>query len=524
MSQAATPQEIVDFFLDPTSYTHQVERVEQVQTHVSHLFFAGDYVYKVKKPVDLGFLDFSTLEKRRTAALAELELNRRAAPDVYLDLAAVHRDERGQLSFTSPTAVEEVAVVMRRLPDEQRLSKLLETGAVRPELLLELGRLVADFHERAATSPAIARFGSLETVRHNWDENFEQTEPFIGRTLTQRTWEGCKAEIERYLRVYAHLFEQRIEEGRIRDCHGDLQADDIFIDPQSGGAQVLDCIEFNERFRYSDTLADIAFLSMDLRYRDRPDLAEAFLAAYFESSNDERLPSLLRFYESYRAYVRGKVRSFVIDQPGPSPQEKTTAREEARRFFDLSLADALKLRPRLVLLSGLMGSGKTRHSLELARRSGAELIHSDVLRKQLAGLAPEEEQKVPFASGIYSAEWTERTYATLIARARAELFLGNSVLLDASWSKARHRELARQAAAEREALFAIVECTAPDPVLHRRLSRPTRTITDGRLELLEDQRAAFEAPTADEAERFLQIDTSGELGRTADMAYEALFD
>jgi aminoglycoside phosphotransferase family enzyme len=295
VSQGATPQEIIDFFLEPGSYEHDVEAVEHRQTHVSHLFFAGDYVYKVKKPVDMGFLDFSTLEKRRDAAMAELELNRRISPDVYLDLAAVHRDERGRLSLAAPALVEEVAVVMKRLPEEQRLSALIEAGRVQPETMRDLGRLVADFHERAETSPEIARFGSLDTVRHNWDENFEQTESFIDRTLTRETWESCKTEIERYMRVYADLFEDRIDGGWIRDCHGDLQTDDTFIEPGSGNARVLDCIEFNERFRYSDTIADIAFLSMDLRYRGREDLAAAFLDAYYDNSVDEPLPSLLRF-------------------------------------------------------------------------------------------------------------------------------------------------------------------------------------------------------------------------------------
>jgi aminoglycoside phosphotransferase family enzyme/predicted kinase len=524
VSQAATPPDVIKFFLDPGSYQHGVDNVEHYQTHVSHLFFAGDYVYKVKKPVDLGFLDFSTLEKRRAAAVAEIELNRRVAPDVYLDVAAVHRDEDGRLSFGAPAIVEEVAVVMKRLPEEQRLSKLIDTGAATVEMMRGIGQLVADFHSRAATSAQIQTFGSLDTIRQNWDENFEQTEPFIGRTLTFRTWELCKEAIERYMRVYADLFEKRIQAGWIRDCHGDLQTDDIFIDPETGAAHVLDCIEFNERFRYSDTLADIAFLSMDLRNRGRDDLAKALLDAYYRASADVRLPSLLRFYESYRAYVRGKVRSFVIDQTGPSAEVKAAATDEARRFFDLSLSDALKLRPRLILVTGLMGSGKTRHATELARRSGARVLHSDVIRKQLAGLNPEEEQKVPFGTGIYSSEWTERTYSALIQEARDELAKGNSIILDASWSLAQHRDRAREIAAEREALFAIMECTAPEDVLHQRLSKPSRSVTDGRLELLDDQRAAYQAPTADEAEVLLQIDTSGDLEKTASRAYADLFD
>ncbi len=523
MSHADLAPDILAFFLDPESYEHEVDRVEHRQTHVSHLFFAGDYVYKVKKPVNLGFLDFSTLKKRRAAAVAEVELNRRVAPDIYLDVAAVHRDDSGRLSFTAPTVVEEVAVVLKRLPEEQRLSRLVASGDARPEMLQDLGRLVANFHRRAASNPQIARFGSLETVRHNWDENFEQTEPFIGRTLSREDWGTCKTEIERFMRAYADLFEARVAQGWIRDCHGDLQTDDIFIDRETGAAHVLDCIEFNERFRYSDTLADAAFLSMDLRYRGAPDLAEAFLEGYFQSSTDERIPALLRFYESYRAYVRGKVRSFVIDQPGPSSKEKAAAADEARRFFDLSTADARRLRPRLVLLTGLMGTGKTRQAEELGRRAGVRVWHSDVVRKRLAGLDPAEDRRVPFGTDIYSPEWSEKTYDALIEEARKELALGNSVILDASWSRAQQRARARRAAEEREALFAVIECTASDEALSVRLTKPDRPITDGRLELLDDQRSAYEPPSNDEAELLLRVDTSGDFEPVAERAFQVLF-
>ncbi len=523
MSHADLAPDVLAFFLDPQSYEHEVDQVEHRQTHVSHLFFAGDYVYKVKKPVNFGFLDFSTLQKRRAAAVAELELNRRVAPDIYLDVAAVHRDDSGRLRFSAPTLVQEVAVVMRRLPEAQRLSRLVAAGDARPEMMQDLGRLVADFHRRAASNPQIARFGSLETVRHNWTENFEQTEPYIGRTLSRKAWEICKTEIERFMRAYADLFEERVRQGWIRDCHGDLQTDDIFIDGKTGAAHVLDCIEFNERFRYSDTLADAAFLSMDLRYRGAPDLAEAFLEGYFQHSSDERIPALLRFYESYRAYVRGKVRSFVIDQPGPSREEKAAATDEARRFFDLATADARRLRPRLVLITGLMGTGKTRQAEELGRRAGVSVWHSDVVRKRLAGLDPEEERRVPFGTDIYSPEWNEKTYAALIEEARKELARGNSVILDASWSRAEQRRRARRAAEEREALFAVIECSAPDEALRVRLTKPDRSITDGRIELLDDQRAGYEPPTADEAEVLLRIDTSGEFEPIAERAFQNLF-
>ncbi len=507
MSPQDTPQDVIDFFMDPTSYAHPVERVEHQRTHISHLFFAGDYVYKVKKPLDLGFLDFSSLEKRRAAGLSEIELNRRIAPDIYLDLVAVHRDAQGRLSFFAPTRVQEVTVVMRRLPAERSLSRLTETGQARPEMMKSLSRLIAHFHKRAATSDEISRYGSFEVVKANWDENFEQTEPFIGRTIPREGWESCKREIERYMRAFADLFAERIAGGWIRDCHGDLQAADIFIDAATGASHVLDCIEFDVRYRYSDTLADIAFLSMDLKHRGARDLADAFLDAYYESSDDEPLTSLLRFYECYRAYVRGKVRSLMIDQMEPSYEEKEAAASEARRFFSLAVAKSLCLRPRLILVAGLMGSGKTTLADALGERGGVRVIHSDVTRKRLAGLAPETARIVPFGKDIYSSEWTERTYQALLDEARRELARGNSLILDATWAKAKQRAAARAAAAEREAMFAIVECTAPENILQQRLAGE-RVVTDGRLEIFEAQRAAFESVDASEAERTLEIETT----------------
>lgn len=524
MTQGETAPDIIAFFRDPASYPHPVDRVEHRQTHVSHLFFAGDYVYKLKKPLDLGFLDFTTLEKRRAASVAEVELNRRVAPDIYLDVVAVHRDGEGRLAFDAPTRVEEVAVLMRRLPEAWRLSRLVDSGQAKPEMMRRLGELIADFHERAETSPEIARGGSLDAIRDKWDENFVQTEPFIDRTLSRADWEMAKREIERFTRVYADLFEARVAADRIRDNHGDLQTNDIFVDPESGAVHVLDCIEFTTRFRHEDTLADVAFLSMDLRYRGADDLAEAFLDAYFDRSDDERIPALLRFYESYRAYVRGKVRSFVIDQSGPTEEEKEEAAEDARRYFRLAVADAARLRPRLILVTGLMGTGKTTLSKALTERAGIRALHSDVVRKQLAGLDPEEPREVPYGTDIYSAEWTERTYTALIDQARAALARGDSIVLDASWSKAEHRRRAREVAAEREALFAVVECRAPDEELRRRLQRPDRGATDGRLELLEDQRRGYEPPADDEAERVLRLDAVGDFDALADQVYDAIFD
>jgi predicted kinase len=332
-------------------------------------------------------------------------------------------------------------------------------------------------------------------------------------------------DVERVLRVQASVFEARVAAGRIRDCHGDILPEDIFVDPESGAIHVLDCIEFNDRFRYSDTVADVAFLSMDLRNRGRDDLAEVLLDAYFKASDDERHGMLLAFYECYRAYVRGKVRSFVTDQEGPTEGERRRAAEQAARYFRLAHRLARRIRPRLVVVGGLMGSGKSTLATNLARAARAPLVQSDRVRKALAGLAAETPQRVGFGEGIYSPEWTARTYETMLEEAADALADGRSVVLDATWSKAKWRAAARETAESSGALLVLVECVAPPEVMRRRLSRrrPGTRPTDGRLELLEPQRAAFEPPTADEADRYLSVETTGDPNALAARVYAEAF-
>lgn len=519
-----TAEAVLRFLSTPDAYPHPADPVTHDETHISHLFFAGDFVYKVKKPVDLGFLDFTTLAKRRAASEAEVQLNRRIAPDVYLGVEEIREGPNG-LAFGGAGAVVEVAVKLRRLPAAWRLADAVDRGTASLETMRRLGRLVADFHRRAETSPEIARFGSREVIEANWRENFEQTEPFVGRTIGREAWTGIRGEIERALRAQASVFDVRVAADRIRDCHGDLLPEDIFVDPETGAIHVLDCIEFNERFRFSDTVADVAFVSMDLRNRGHDDYAEAFLEAYFEASDDVRHPMLLAFYECYRAYVRGKVRSFLADQAGEQTEAGRRAADAARRYFELAGELARRIRPRLVLVAGLMGSGKTTLATNLGRLAKAEVVQTDRVRKRLAGLESGDARWEKYGEGIYAPTWTARTYEAMLDAARRALADGRSVILDGSWSKAKWRAKARALARSQEALFVLVECAAPERVLRRRLSarRPGARPTDGRLELLEPQRAGYEPPDAAEADRFLAVETTGEPRALAAKVYADAF-
>lgn len=305
---------LVQALLKPQVYPGEVTNVEIVETHISYLFLTGEHVYKVKKPVDYGFLDFTTLDKRRYYCYEELELNRRISPDVYLGVVEI-REQDGSYAIDGPGKTVEYAVKMRQLPEERAMKVLLERGEVSDEDMRHFAAKIAGFHSRAKTGPEITRFGDLEAVRENKEENFLQTEKYVDTTLSEDSFDDIVAYSRAFMDERKELFHRRAKEGRIRDCHGDLHTAQIFLetDPergQGGIISIIDCIEFNERFRYSDVAEDIAFLAMDLDFHGRPDLSRLFVETYVEESGDPGVLDVLNFFKAYRAYVRGKVTSF----------------------------------------------------------------------------------------------------------------------------------------------------------------------------------------------------------------------
>jgi aminoglycoside phosphotransferase family enzyme len=302
------------------------------QTQMSVIFFAGNYVYKVKKPVNLGYLDYTTLEKRLFFCRKEVELNRRLCPDAYLGTVPINED-RGGISIEGVGKTIEYAVKMRRLPQELMLDEMLRHGRAQPSHLAAVAARVADFHRRAATGSDISSLGGLDTVIFNTRENFDQTEKYFGASINRQQFERIKAYTEGFIEENTRLFQQRVKDGRIRDCHGDLHAAHICLTPD---ICIYDCIEFNDRFRYCDVASEIAFLAMDLDHFGRKDLSRVFVDAYIESSRDGEIRQLLGFYQCYRAYVRGKVNSFKLDDPLVPEAEKQEALATARSYFELA--------------------------------------------------------------------------------------------------------------------------------------------------------------------------------------------
>jgi aminoglycoside phosphotransferase family enzyme len=324
-------KQILEALLKPEAYDEDAGNIELLQTHISFVFLTKSFVYKVKKAVNFGFLDFTTLEKRRFFCEKELELNRRLCRDMYLEVVPINKADAIRVKGAGETV--EYAVKMKRMPQDTMLSRLLEENKVDSKLVDRIAKTIADFHAKAETNSQTSKYGSLAIIGTNWKENFEQTEEYIGKTISAEEFELIRESVNRFMKNNAALFKQRIAEGKIRDCHGDIHSDNIFVAEQ---IYIFDAIEFNERFRYCDVAADVAFLAMDLDFKGRTDLADFFIEKYVAYSGDPELLQLLPFYKCYRAYVRGKVVSFKLNDPNVRSNEKHTAQKEAKAYFKLA--------------------------------------------------------------------------------------------------------------------------------------------------------------------------------------------
>ncbi len=438
------------------------------------VFLAGDFAYKVKKPLDLGFLDFTTLARRRIACEEEVHLNRRLAPAVYLGVVPVARRRGGGLHVGGEGPAVEYAVEMRRLPEEATLLSRLGRGELGEGLVETLARRLADFHRRAGSGPEVARQARFEVVARNARENFEQIRPFRGRTVSDPVWERLRRLTEAELARHRGLIEARARPGVARDTHGDLHLDHVYAFPDRpapGDLVIVDCIEFNVRYRYADPVSDLAFLVMDLRYHGRDDLATALVRAYFEAAGDESGRPLLPHYTAYRAVVRGKVESLALGAEEIPPEQRRQHRQRARAHFLLALGGLAPPaeRPCLVLAAGLPGAGKSRLAAGLAESASFAVVRSDAVRKELVGLVPGASAAAAVDRGIYTSEWTERAYAACLERAEALLFEGRRVVVDAGF---------REEARRREFLAAtrawgvpgrVLLCAAPAEEVRRRL-------------------------------------------------------
>jgi aminoglycoside phosphotransferase family enzyme/predicted kinase len=491
----------------PDFYPHRPEKVDLIKTHISLVFLAGDLVYKVKKPLSFGFLDFTTLAARKHYCTEEVRLNRRLAADFYLAVAPIHEDAQGRLTLAPEGRIVEYAVLMRKLPQERMLKTLLAQGLAQEELFEALGMKIAAFHARAATSPQISRMGMPETIARSHQENFAEMAPYVDVTIPDEQYTFIRDYDRWFLSRRAELLTRRMAGGRIRECHGDLHLEHICMTPDIA---VFDCIEFNERFRCVDTAAEVAFLSMDMDLNGYHGQGERFIRSYLRHSGDEEIVSLLDFYRCYYAFVRGKVASLRLAQQEEAVAKRLDILEESEKYFALAYGYAARPeRPVLLLTAGLTGTGKSYLAEKLAFVFNAEVIRTDEVRKQLLRMDPTDRRLDGFGQGIYSEEITGRTYETAFNRAATLIGDGRTVILDASFKRRADRDRAVALANRLGVDHYVIECICPEAMARERLARRMdggTDASDGRWEIYQRQREDFDALVEIQAGRHLCLD------------------
>lgn len=488
-------------------------RVEVVQTHISVVFLVEGDVYKLKKPVDLEFLDYSTVARRKRFCELEVELNRRLAPDVYLGTLPVVQ-VAGGLRVGGDGEVVDWVVHMRRLPDDARLVAHIEAGRVDAALMRRIGARIAAFHRAARRGPEVSAWASFAAVAGNCRQNFAQLAGLaaVPEALLQRL--GRRTE-EALAQGRAAI------EGRARgqvacDTHGDLRLDHLYWFPERAAPDdllVIDCVEFSEQFRCADPVADLAFLVMDLHDAQRGDLAEALIDSYFAATPAAEVAegrALLPLYTAYRATVRGKVDAFKASEPEVPAAAQAEARAGAARHLLLALRELAPAaeRPCLVLVIGLPGTGKSTLARALAD-AGFAWVRSDAVRKQLAGLPGEAPAGAAPGEGIYTAAWTERTYAACLEQARARLLAGERVVVDANFKADAQR---RPFVAQAQALGVparIFVCTADDAAIRERLTHRSGDVSDADVGVYLRARGEWQPLAPAHAALAETIDTTG---------------
>src|SRR3989338_4195499 len=458
-------QWIVQFLSRPDSYPHPVGRIVRRETHVSHVFLAGRFAYKLKKPVKFPFLDASALADRKRFCRLELSLNRRLAPATYLGMVPVV-ETAGRLRLGGMGRAVEWLVKMRRLPEDRMLDQLVSRRRVSRRDMARLADRLIQFFRKAARSRRIDWYGQSKQVAALVLGNLQECQPFLGSLLPEADRAFLEAAYRQYLALQEPLLERRVREGCIVDGHGDLRCENICM---TEPVQVFDCVEFQPAFRCGDVANDFSFLLMDLEFRGRHDLAQALAAQYRRRLGDPTFDQVLSFYQCHRRLVRGKVRGFAWLQH-PRSAEGRRVREFSRRHFRLAVHYAKQFsRPRLLVVGGLIGTGKSTLARSLAQALGAVWLRTDEIR--LREFARARRPRQGFAEGIYAPHISELVYQRLIRRAEALIRQGQSVVCDGTFSKASGRALLRQIARRHGASFHFFECVIPRTVALRRIAK-----------------------------------------------------
>lgn len=518
-------EQLLPFLLDPASYPHRPRTVRMLQTHSSFVFIAAPYVYKVKKPVNFGFLDFSTLKARRHFCEREVALNRRLCPGTYLGVIPICTRGQG-FALGPPGHVVEYCVRMRHLSESRFLSRLVRRNAVRRADISRIVDTLARFYREQKPTPDVERWGHVGRLRISTDENFRQTRAFVGTSLSRAAFRALHLYTRRFYAQHRALLESRPRHGWIRDCHGDLHLDHIHLTPTR--VSIYDCIEFNDRFRCVDVASDVAFLAMDLDFEGRPDLSRLLVEEMASALQDRAMRRLIGFYKVYRACVRGKVESFHSAAHAVSEAGRRASIACARRYFQLALRYAVAgSRPMALAVMGRAGSGKSTLAHALSEELGWSICSTDVIRKDSAGLPRHRRPDARTRRRLYSAQGRRETYRRLMEDAATPLKRGGGVILDATFGDPDRRGELLRWARSLGAHVVFLEARAPARTLRRRLAGREGSgnqNSDARVTDLPRLNRLYQAPTEVSRRQRATVHTGNPRGRAAIQALTQLVE
>ena len=503
MSNKTLPQYILSL-MRPDAYAHTVATIELVETHISWVILTGSYAYKIKKPVNLGFLDFSDLEKRHFYCQEELRLNSRLAPELYLEVVTITGPEQ-QAEFSGKGSVIEYAVKMRQFPPDMQMDKLLNTGQLQTSHIASLAETIAHFHQQTDIAGTESDYGKPAVVYKPVRDNFTLLQELVSDHKQLDKLDALKQWSQT---AYEHLkpvFVQRKAAGFVRECHGDLHTANIVVLDDKPTA--FDCIEFAPELRWTDTASDIAFLIMDLQYRQQHTFAWHFLNHYLEISGDYKALQVLRFYLVYRAMVRAKVAAIGASQMPDKSAQYNRAIQSCYDYLKLAHAFVQPGRPVLIITCGMSASGKSTLTAPLLAGLSAIRLRSDVERKRLFKQSKEAHNHKPFNTGIYSPEASRQTYQHLSDQADLILESGYPVIIDAAFLHYEQRRLFYQLAQKKSVPFIILHFTARPDTLRQRISQRVNDVSDADRSILEQQLLNWKPLQDNEQPNVINIDT-----------------
>jgi len=501
--------------LNPEVYDHPVKNTKLIETHISWVILTGDFAYKIKKPVDFGFLNFSTLKKRHLFCEQELILNRRLAAEIYLDVVAITgTPDKPQLSGSGK--VFEYAVKMKQFPQSAQLDNKLAAGELKLEQLDAIAHMTAVFHQSTDVADAAMDYGNKEMLYQPVEENFKQINEYLNpvsytdKQRIDKTYADKLTVLSQWssfeLAKQQTVFTQRKADGFIRHCHGDMHLRNLlWLDNKP---VAFDCIEFNDKLSWIDVISEIAFLIMDLQHRQQHQLASRFLNRYLEVTGDYAGLSVLPFYLCYRALVRAKVNVLRVEQKNMTDKERKQSVAEFSSYLKLATSYIKHNTPKLIITRGLSASGKSTVSQQLVDEAGMLRIRSDVERKRLFDIPLTADSANKIDSGIYSTQASLQTYTKLAELASSIITAGYSVIVDAAFLKYKQRQPFQQLASRLGVCYIILEITAPAGVLRQRIKKRKNDVSDADLTVLEHQLTNWQDLQKDEIKSAVSVNTT----------------